>query len=249
MTLMAENTDPAVQPVVEGVSQKTFPDTVVMIPTLNEEEAIETIISETRECGFTRILVVDGFSSDGTKVVAANGGAKVVDQEFGKGKGCGVRTCMRLFLEEPAVVLCIIDGDGTNVPADLIDMRSMLQAGDADVVLGSRTRGRRESGAMNWLSLISNRTVSFLLAAKFRRYFTDIQTGYWAFTRPAVQRVYPNIQSMGFEIELELFTKSLQEGLRVEELPVRFRRRKGRTKFNFKLRLRNLYYAFKFLSS
>jgi len=249
VTLMTENTDSAIQPAVEGISQKTFSDTIVMIPTLNEEEAIEALVSEAKECGLTRIMVVDGFSSDDTKQVATKGGASVVDQEFGKGKGCGVRTGMRWFLEETAEVLCIIDGDGTNVPSDLIGMRAMLQDGQADVVLGSRTRGRRDSGAMNWLSTASNRIVSFLLAAKFGRYFTDIQTGYWTFTRSAVQRIYPEIQSTGFEIELELFVKILKEDLRVKELPVRFRRRKGRTKFNFKLRLRNLYYAFKFLSS
>jgi len=101
---------------------------------------------------------------------------------------------------------------------------------------------------MNWLSLISNRTISFLLGAKFGRYFTDVQTGYWAFTRDAVKQIYPKIKSRGFEIELELFVKSLKSGLRVREAPVGFRRRKGKTKFSFKLRIRNLYYALKFLA-
>ncbi len=99
------------------------------------------------------------------------------------------------------------------------------------------------------MSLVSNLTVSFLLGAKFRRLFTDVQTGYWIFTRNAVQRIFPQIQSTGFEIELEMFVKSLREGLRVREVPVGFRRRKGRTKFSFVMRMRNLYYAFKFLAS
>jgi len=220
-----------------------------MIPTLNEEEAIEALIVEARDGGFTRILVVDGFSSDRTREVAAKGGASVVEQEFGRGKGCGVRTGMKRFLEETADLLCIIDGDGTNIPSHLRNMVSIIQGGEADVVLGSRTRGVRDPHAMNWLSLASNRTVSFLLGAKFRRLFTDVQTGYWAFNRDAVQRIYPKIQATGFEIELELFVKSLKEGLRVIEVPVGFRRRKGRTKFSFKLRMRNIYYALRFLSS
>jgi dolichol-phosphate mannosyltransferase len=249
VALMAENTNPVTQATVGGIAQKTFSATILMIPTLNEEEAIEALVSEAKSCGFTRILVVDGFSSDETREVAAKGGARVVEQEFGKGKGCGVRTGMKRFLEETAEFLCIIDGDGTNIPCDLSELISMLQAGKADVVLGSRTRGSREPQAMNWLSLASNRTVSFLLGAKFMHSFTDVQTGYWAFTRIAVQRIYPKIQSTGFEIELELFVRILKEGLRVREVPVGFRRRKGKTKFSFKLRIRNLYYAFKFLSS
>jgi dolichol-phosphate mannosyltransferase len=248
VALMAENTKPVILTTIEGITQKTFSETILMIPTLNEEEAIETLVVEAKNCGFTRILVVDGFSSDRTRDVAAKSGASVVEQEFGKGKGCGVRTGMKRFLEEKADFLCIIDGDGTNIPSHLRDMISALQAGEADVVLGSRTRGSREPHAMNWLSLTSNRTVSFLLGAKFGRLFTDVQTGYWAFTRDAVQRIYPKVQSTGFEIELEMFVKILKEGFRVSEVPVGFRRRKGTTKFSFKLRIRNLYYALKFLS-
>jgi dolichol-phosphate mannosyltransferase len=249
VALMAENTKPAILHTSEGIPQKTFSETFLMIPTLNEEEAIQALVVEARNCGFTRIVVVDGFSTDGTRSVAAKSGAIVLEQEFGKGKGCGVRTGMKRFLEDPLDFLSIIDGDGTNIPSHLGNMISVLQAGEADVILGSRTRGSRDPHAMNWLSLASNRTVSFLLGAKFGRLFTDVQTGYWAFTRDAVQRIYPQIQSTGFEIELELFVKSLKEGLRVSEVPVGFRRRKGTTKFSFKLRMRNLYYALKFLLS
>ena len=220
-----------------------------MIPTLNEAEAIGELITEARANGFSRIIVVDGFSTDGTRDAAKKAGVEVLLQDFGKGKGCGVRTGMREFLQTDAKLLCIIDGDGTNDPSFLARMLAIVQSGEYDVVLGSRTHGPRERGAMDFLSLTSNLTVSFLLGAKFGRLFSDVQTGYWIFTRDAVQQTYPNIQSTGFEIELEIFVKILQEGLRVHEIPVGFRRRKGTTKFSFKMRIRNLYYAFKFLAS
>jgi hypothetical protein len=120
---------------------------------------------------------------------------------------------------------------------------------DADVVLGSRTRGRREKNAMDTLTIASNLTVSFLLGAKFGRLFTDVQTGYWVFARRAIERIYPKIRSRGFEIEMEIFVKAMKAGLRVCELPVGFRKRVGFTKFSFMLRMRNLYYAFRFLAS
>jgi glycosyltransferase involved in cell wall biosynthesis len=220
-----------------------------MIPTLNEEDAIEELLTEAQAAGFARILVVDGYSSDRTRHVAESSDAMVILQEFGKGKGCGVRTGMREFLRDQAGFLCMIDGDGTNIPSFLLKMTPLVESGRTDVVLGSRTRGPREKGAMGGLSLVSNLTVSFLLGAKFRRFFTDVQTGYWLFTRHAVEQIYPCIRSTGFEIELELFVKALKAGLRVSEVPVGFRRRKGVTKFSFMLRLRNLYYAFKFLTS
>lgn len=250
VALMASNTKPVVPETdLQKANPTSFSEILLMIPTLNEEEAIEPLIKEARPVGFTNILVVDGFSTDKTRDVATKAGAKVVLQDFGKGKGCGVRTGMREFISSDCELLCIIDGDGTNDPAFLAAMIEQVRSGRADVVLGSRTRGPRERDAMDGLSLASNLTVSFLLGAKFGRHFTDIQTGYWAFARDAVERIYPSIRSTGFKIELELFVKILKKGLKVREIPVGFRRRKGFTKFGFMQRMRNLYYAFGFLAS
>lgn len=218
-----------------------------MIPTLNEEGAIGGLVKEARAAGFENILVVDGFSSDGTREAAEKAGASFMIQEFGKGKGCGVRTGLKIFLQGSAAFFSIIDGDGTNVPSCLADLIAPARRGEADVVLGSRTRGCREKGAMGLVSLGSNLIISFLLGAKFKRMFTDVQTGYWVFNRRAAERMYSQLRSTGFEIELELFVKLMKEGLHVCELPVSFRRREGVTKFSFNLRLRNLYYAFRYL--
>ena len=235
--------------ITEKPNPDQYPDVLLLIPTLNEEEAIQQLVQEAHATGFSEILIVDGFSSDRTREVASSLGAEVVLQEFGKGKGCGVRTGMKLFLEGKSEFFSIIDGDGTNIPSDLAKMVPIARSGKADVVMGSRTLGKRDKGAMPVLSLASNLTVSFLLGAKFSRHFTDVQTGYWLFTREAVRRIYPKIDSMGFEIELELFVKILRAGLRVTEIPVGFRMRKGKTKFSFMLRMRNLYYALKYLAS
>jgi dolichol-phosphate mannosyltransferase len=247
---MELNPEPAV---LRAVTEKGNPpyhsEILLMIPTLNEEDAIETLLREAQSIGFTNILVVDGLSTDKTRENATQAGARVTLQEFGRGKGCGIRTGMKLFLSGEAGVLCIIDGDATNDPSFLRRMILQVQSGEADVVLGSRTRGPREENAMNAVSLASNLTVSFLLGAKFRRHFTDVQTGYWAIGRDAAQKIYPKLHSTGFEIELELFVKSLKLGLKVSEIPVGFRHRRGHTKFSFKLRMRNLYYAFKYLAS
>lgn len=250
MTRMAFNTKSTVpDPMTQKHDSVRYSEVLLVIPTFNEEEAIEELLTEARAVGFSNILVVDGSSSDRTRETAQSAGAVVTLQEFGKGKGCGVRTGMKEFIRGSDELLCIIDGDGTNIPASLMDMVALAKSGEADVVLGSRIRGSRDRGAMGLLTIASNLTVSFLLGAKFGRLFTDVQTGYWLFTRPAAERIYPEIQSTRFEIELELFVKALKAGLRVREVPVGFRKRKGFTKFSFMLRMRNLYYAFKLLVS
>lgn len=247
VALMAKDTNPTVQGTNQDLYQKGFAKILLMIPTLNEEQAIRSVVTEAKESGFIDILVVDGFSADKTREVAEAAGATVSKQGFGVGKGCGVRTGMKLFLEGNADLLCIIDGDGTNIPSNLLGMIHVAQENVAEVVLGSRIRGKRDPKAMGALTYASNLTVSFLLGAKFRRLFTDVQTGYWVFTRVAVQKIYPLVKSTGFEIEMELFVTALKEKLQTCEVPVGFRVRKGTTKFSFLLRLRNLFYAMRFL--
>jgi dolichol-phosphate mannosyltransferase len=221
---------------------------MLVIPTLNEEEAIRPLVEEASSL-FPRIVVVDGHSSDRTREIAQSLGATVILQEFGLGKGCGVRTAMKFFLSQAAEIMCTIDGDGTNIPRDLVPLIEAVRSGDADIVMGSRTRGSRDPQSMNWITIASNRVVSYLLSARYGGNLTDIQTGYWAFSRNAVERLLPRLHSTRFEIELEIFAKAKSCGLVLKELPVGFRKRLGHTKFSFGLRMRNLYFVFKYILS
>jgi glycosyltransferase involved in cell wall biosynthesis len=137
---------------------------MLMIPTLNEEEAIGPLLQESSAI-FPRI-VVDGHSSDRTREVAHSIGADVILQEYGPGKGCGVRTGMRFFLSSDAEILCVIDGDSTNIPIDLIDLVESVRRGEADIAIGSRIKAERDSRSMNFITIASNRVVSYLLSLR-----------------------------------------------------------------------------------
>jgi dolichol-phosphate mannosyltransferase len=177
---------------------------MLVIPTLEEEEAIGQLLEEASSL-FPRIVVVDGHSSDRTREIARSLGATVLLQEFGPGKGRGVRTAMKFFLSQTADIMCIIDGDGTNIPGDLVPLIEAVGAGDADIAMGSRTLGKRDPGSMNWITIASNRVVSYMLSARYGGNFTDIQTGYWVFSRKAIERLLPGLRSERFEVELEIF--------------------------------------------
>jgi dolichol-phosphate mannosyltransferase len=220
----------------------------LIIPTLNEEEAIGPLVREAYAL-FPNIVIVDGHSSDRTREIAEAAGAMVILQEFGPGKGCGVRTGMKFFLSQDADVLCMIDGDGTNIPRDLGALVDIVKKTEADIAMGSRTKGKRDSGSMDLITLASNRIVSWLLSLRFGGSFTDVQTGYWAVGRTAVEQLFPHLRSSGFEIELEIFSKARSLGLVMKEAPVGFRKRLGRTKFSFRLRMRSLYFAFRYVLS
>lgn len=211
-----------------------------MVPTLNEELGIKKVLEDMPKGSV--VLVVDGGSTDKTIDVAKQYQAIVVKQRFGRGKGCGVRTGMEYFLSTDYDILCMIDGDGSNDPRELPRMIEVLENRNAEVVLGSRIRGKREKGAMDPFTIFSNLIVSLLLGLRSLRIYTDVQTGYWAFSRKAVETLYPNLKAKGFEIEMEIFVLTLGAGLKCIEVPVRYEKRLGKTKFRLFLRFRNFCY-------
>ena len=218
---------------------------LVMLPTLNEELGIKNVLEEMPKGSV--VLVVDGGSTDKTIDVAKQCQAIVIEQRFGRGKGCGVRTGMEYFLSTEYDILCMIDGDGSNDPGELPKMIEVLENRNAGVVLGSRIRGKREKGAMGPFTIFSNLIVSLLLGLRFLRIFTDVQTGYWAFSRKAIETLYPNLKAKGFEIEMEIFVLTFGAGLKCIEVPVRYKKRLGKTKFRLFLRFRNFGYLVYYL--
>ncbi|UCE43987.1 MAG: glycosyltransferase family 2 protein [Candidatus Bathyarchaeota archaeon] len=218
---------------------------LVIVPALNEEEGIEWVLQHMPE-GF-HVSVVDGGSTDETVEVAKQYRAMVIRQRFGRGKGCGVRTGMEFFLDTEHAVLFMVDGDGSNDPTEYPRMIKGMEDEKADVVLGSRIRGKREKGAMDSFSIFSNLIVSLLLGLRFLRIFTDVQTGYWVFSRKAVKTLYPRLKARGFEIEMEIFMSTFDAGLRCIEVPVGYKKRFGKTKFSLFLRFRNFGYMIYYL--
>jgi glycosyltransferase involved in cell wall biosynthesis len=211
-----------------------------MVPTLNEERGIRMVLKDVPKD--IDVLVVDGGSIDETVDVARQYRVRVIRQKFGRGKGCSARTGMEFFLSGEYDVLCMIDGDGSNDPEELPKMIEAMKDEKAEVVLGSRVRGKREKGAMTLFTIFSNVMVSLFLGLRFLRIFTDVQTGYWAFSRRAVETLYPRLRAKGFEIEMEIFVLTLDIGLKCIEIPVGFKKRLGKTKFRLLLRFRNFGY-------
>lgn len=90
-------------------------DVTILVPTKNEEEAIGWVIEEFQKLGYYNILVIDGHSTDRTREIAKEKGAKVVLQS-GRGKGQAVAEALKMIESE---VVVMIDGDGTYDPKDV----------------------------------------------------------------------------------------------------------------------------------
>jgi glycosyltransferase involved in cell wall biosynthesis len=192
--------------------------------------------------------VIDDGSEDATGLIAENLGALVIRHAQNLGKGVALRRCLDLAGKRDCDIVVTLDADGQHNPDELPSLVRPIQTAEADIAIGSRIAGRKATRSMGLVTLASNRVVSHLLSARYGGDFTDVQTGYRAFSRTAVRRILPHLRATRFEIELEIFCKAKLLGLILKEVPVSpLARTGGQTKFSFLLRMRNLYFALKYV--
>jgi len=190
-------------------------DVCILIPTLNEEATIVQLIKDFRSEGFENVLVIDGHSSDNTRQLAEENGAKVIVQE-GKGKGQAVQEAFQL-IEEPYTVM--IDGDGTYLASDVHAVLQPILDGRADHTLGNRM-ANFEVGAFTRLNLAGNRALNKLFGFAYGIWLEDILTGYRGFTRHVIKNL--SLTEMGFEIETEITVESVKHEMKVEVVPITY---------------------------
>jgi len=203
----------------------------VLVPTYNESETIERVVASFREEGFENVLVVDGGSTDGTRELAQQAGARVVTQSGrgkGKGKGQAVREGFRMT--EASVVL-LLDGDWTYRAEDAEAMLEPIFAGRAEHVIGNRFADM-EAGAMTRLNRFGNRLINGAFRLIHGHDYGDILSGYRALTRDAIDRV--TLTEDGFGIETELAVECVKHNVPTEVVAVRYRARPGPSETNLR---------------
>jgi len=191
------------------------PRIAVLLPCFNEEAAIgATVEGFRRALPQAAIYVYDNNSRDRTREAAEAAGA-IVRSESQQGKGHVVR---RMFADIDADVYVMADGDLTYDPAAAPEMVRLLAAGPLDMVVG--TRRHEAAGAYRGGHVLGNRLFTRLLAGLFGRSFTDIFSGYRAFSRRFVKS-FP-VLSEGFEIETEMSVHALELRMPVGEVETRY---------------------------
>lgn len=196
---------------------ETF-DIAVLLPCYNEAATIGTVVRGFRAAlPQARIYVYDNNSTDSTALQAMLAGANVV-RERRQGKGHVVR---RMFSDIDADIYVMADGDGTYRAEDAEELIRTLLSERADMVVGTRRGVHDDAGRQG--HALGNRLFNLLYRAIFGTDFTDIFSGYRAFSRRFVKS-FPAV-SGGFEIETEMSVHASRLKLPVSELELDYGRR------------------------
>lgn len=197
-----------------------YGNVAVLIPCLDEERTIGKVVSDFRRAlPGAAVYVYDNASTDGTARVASEAGA-LVRREPRRGKGNVVRA-MLADIDADAYVL--VDGDDT-YPADAApEMVRMVLDGDADMVIGDRLSSTYFTENKRPFHNLGNRLVRDSINRLFGADVHDIMTGYrvLSFT---FAKTCP-VMSRGFELETEMTIHSLNNNMRIREVPVMYRDR------------------------
>jgi glycosyltransferase involved in cell wall biosynthesis len=207
--------------------QSPFPRVDVVIPAFNEEESLPLVLAAVPQPPVGRVVVVDNASSDRTAAVADEGGAIVVREERpGYGSAC-LAGIDYLRQHDPPAILVFLDGDYSDHPEELPEVIAPLVAGKTDLVIGSRTLGSREPGALLPQARVGNVIACRMIQALYGHRYTDLGP-FRAIAWPALERLQMADPDFGWTAEMQV--KALRHGLRVTEVPVSYRKRVGVSK-------------------
>jgi glycosyltransferase involved in cell wall biosynthesis len=199
----------------------------VIIPARNEEAPLPGVLAEIPGAIVDQIIVVDNGSTDSTAEVARTAGASVVcEHQAGYGYACAAG--IRVAVERGAQVLVFLDADGSFDPSQIPDLLAPIEAGQADLVLGSRPAGGMEPGAMPLHARLGNWLVARLMRLLYGLRITDL--GPFRAIR-ADLLVQLAMREMTYGWPTEMMVKAARLGACVVEVPVYYRvRRGGRSK-------------------
>jgi glycosyltransferase involved in cell wall biosynthesis len=193
---------------------------VVVIPTLDEEHSIAEVVRSLPRAIVSRVIVADGGSRDATAARAKAAGAEVIEAGRGYGRAC----LMATMAAEGADIVVFMDGDGADDPAGIARLVEPIRSGRYDFVIGSRARGNREPGSIAWHQLAAGRLAGWAMRLLYRARYTDM-CAFRAIRRDALLELGMRELTYGWNLEMQM--RAARAGLRILEIPVDYRRRRG----------------------
>lgn len=215
--------------------------TLIMIPAYNERNTLKALIDDISvKCPEADYVVINDCSSDDTEEVLRDMGATYVSASVNLGIGGAVQTGYRYAAQNGYDIAIQVDGDGQHDVAYVKDMVSLIESGEADVVIGSRfieKEGFQSSGARR----MGIRFLSGLIRVMSGTKVKDVTSGFRAVNRHYIE-VFADSYPDDYP-EPEVVVISALSGARIKEIPVIMRERTdGVSSINMK---KSVYYMIK----
>ena len=221
----------------------------VIIPAFNEENGIGQVLADIPKGLVQDVIVVNNASTDSTGKIAADSGAIVLQEPI---SGYG-RACLKgidYLKKSPADMVVFLDADYSDYPEEMVELIKPIAEGRADLVIGSRTLGKKQKGSMTPQQIFGNWLATGLLRMLYGVRFTDLGP-FRAIRYDRLLDLDMQDKTYGWTVEMQL--KAAKMKLRCEEIPVRYRKRIGFSKISgtvkgtFLAGYKILYTIFKYL--
>jgi glycosyltransferase involved in cell wall biosynthesis len=192
----------------------------LIIPALNEESVIAATLRAIPKGVFRLVIVADNGSTDRTAELArACGATVVIEPERGYGAAC-LRALAALPPDIDAVAF--LQADLSEDPSEAPELLGPIERNEADLVLGSRVLRRAEKGALLPHQAFGNWLATTLIRLLYGHRYTDL-CAFRAIRLDALQQLNMQDRNYGWTVEMQV--RALQQGLRIVEVPVSYKKR------------------------
>lgn len=201
-----------------------------LLPALNEAQALPRVLPALPS--YLRVVVVDNGSIDDTSHIARALGAEVVSEPrrgYGRAIQAGIRWLEASGPDQQPDIVVVLDADASDDPQDLTSLLEPILQGKADFVLGSRTLGQRDPGAMPFQQRFGNTLATLLLWYRLGHRFTDFGP-FRALRFSSLQALRLDDPDFGWNVQMQ--QRAVRQGLRIVEVPVHYRPRIGQSKIS-----------------
>ena len=218
---------------------------LIVIPAYQEATRLAGVLEAIAHAGLDcDVVVVDDGSRDATSLVAARAGARVLRHPFNLGYGAALQTGYKYALERGASIVVQLDADGQHDPAEIPRLLAPVEAGDLDLVVGSRFLGRGDyrMGALRSLGRRIFQAIARLAGLRV----SDPTSGFQAMNRRVLE-IYARDFFPADYPDVDVLLTAWRNGLRVGERPVSMNA--GSRASTLHGGLRSVYYVYKMLLS
>ncbi len=205
------------------------PKIKVIIPAFNEQNAVGLVIEEIPTGLVQEIIVVDNGSTDNTCEIATKKGATVLrENKKGYGYAClrGIAHIASQPDDLPEIVV-FLDGDHSDYPEEMPKLIAPITEQQADLVIGSRATGKKESGSMTPQQIFGNWLATRLIRLFYGVHFTDLGP-FRAVRYSSLLAINMQDTTYGWTVEMQLKAAKLR--MKTTEVPVNYRKRIGVSK-------------------